>query len=160
MASIFNDPEYGSFMNIDATVGRTGVNNRYDVMLVQTLMLQYFLLNGPVKFSFNTNGIFDKGTWQGLEKYKEIKNGKDRRFAEASRQNVYFHDHINPIRGSIFAFGTKKYWTIIQLQCDISAGMFHLDQEISLGFALNFEKRLEMAYELSPELKEVMSIVI
>lgn len=130
MASIFewNNLKY---LNIDATVGVEGVNNRDDVYFVQALLSEVLSYKSNTQYSTGVSftstiassriiptGTFDTNTKLALADYKRICNEMAKK-DPALRDKAYYDKHIDPIRGSIFAFGTKKRWAIARLNDEV-----------------------------------------
>ena len=131
MASLFN---YGKveYLNIDATVGSDGVNNHDDVYVVQALLSEVLTYRSNTQYSeigqsftskvlssrLNPTGTFDANTAVALADYKRICNEMAEKYP-ALRDKAYYDKHIDPIRGSIFAFGTNKRWAIARLNDEI-----------------------------------------
>ena len=132
MASIFM---FGGFryLNIDAKVGSTGVNLSDDVYLVQVL-LRELLVNSfkqvVTKPPPLPTGAFNKETDEALGTYKKIKNEISRKYPLGNHK-IYYEKNLDPIAGSIFAFGTKHPWAIVQMQGDLLDMM--LLKELSRG---------------------------
>lgn len=126
MASLFtySGKEY---LNIDATVGTDGVNNPDDVCLVAAILHEVLKYNygSPtfaVKPSPSLTGTFNSEIKDALAEYKKLSgeraaNAKSNSnsYQIVRNNKVYFKNHINPIRGSIYAFGKNVLWTMARL---------------------------------------------
>ncbi len=102
-----------SEINIDASVGRCGVNNKDDVMVVQALMKYALEERGHFKEDFFTlpTGIMDGNTLRLIEKYQ--------RYLRRVRDiKVSVDGRIDPSNGLYVRDRSKLTWTICQLNGD------------------------------------------
>lgn len=122
MPNIFKYKEI-EYLNIDATVGLDGVNNRDDVYLVQAFLYEVLTdksFNFAVKRPPLPTGTFDAETKIALAEYKRICNQIAASTSRSDGNNkVYYINHIDPIQDSIFAFGTKVLWALARLNGEI-----------------------------------------
>jgi hypothetical protein len=120
MANIFKFQGF-DYLNISGTVGTDGGNNSDDVYLVQAFL--YEVLTYRAKYFFNKvpplpTGTYDPNTTLALADYKKICNliaAREPRY----NHKVYYNKHIDPIEGSIFAFGTNKLWAMARLNGEV-----------------------------------------
>lgn len=123
MANIFMFQGF-RYLNIDATVGQNGVNSFDDVYLIQALLFEVL----TKRFNHPMFGIQGKkiplpngnpaGVAESLMLYKQIKNKISAKYPIGNRK-VYYDKTIDPIQGSIFAYGTNHPWALVQLQGDL-----------------------------------------
>jgi hypothetical protein len=115
------------WLNIDATVGSTGVNQHDDVYLIQVFLRELLTIrykgtidyHGDIKPPPFPTGVFTVDTQEALGIYKQIKNNASKR-NPAGNLKVYYDKNIDPIVGNIFAFGTQHPWAIVQMQGEIT----------------------------------------
>ena len=120
MASLFSFQGF-QYLNIDATVGIDGVNNSDDVYLVQALLFEVLtnrFADRGVKPPPMPTGTFNLETRVALANYKRIRNEMAKKYP-VGNPKVYYETHIDPIKGSIFAYGTNNPWAMVKLQGDI-----------------------------------------
>jgi hypothetical protein len=120
MPNLFNYKGF-DYLNITATVGADGVNDIDDVYLVQAFLyevLTYRATNYSVRMPPLPTGTYDCRTTDALADYKKICNQIAVREPRYNHK-VYYDKHINPIQGSIFAFGTNKLWAMARLNGEI-----------------------------------------
>lgn len=120
MASFFNYQGF-KYLNIDGTVGIDGDNKPDDVFLVQALLFEVLtnrFADRGVKSPPPPTGVFNLETRVALANYKSIKNTMASKYP-VGNPKVYYETHIDPIKGSIFAFGTNNPWSMVKLQGDI-----------------------------------------
>jgi hypothetical protein len=108
-----NDPELQTdIINVSAAVGANGVNYKDDVIVVQAL-LKYSLERHP-KFKDvelpEPTGAFIGATARLIKKYQ--------RYQTRDGQDVAIDGRIDPIKGGVFAYGTKKWWTLYALNVE------------------------------------------
>ena len=112
-ASAPNDPDQQTeIINVSATVGANGVNNQEDIIVVQAL-LKFALEPRPEFREVNFPepcGAFLKTTTQIIKKYQRHQSREGTR--------VPIDGRIDPLKGGIYAFGSKKMWTIYTLNID------------------------------------------
>jgi hypothetical protein len=109
------------YLNIDGTVGINGVNMRDDVSLIQALLYEVLtkrFIGRGAKTPGIPTGVFSQETMQSLNDYKKIKNDAHKKYA-LGNEKIYYEKHIDPIKGSIFAFKTNQPWALVQLQGDL-----------------------------------------
>jgi hypothetical protein len=126
MASIFLHNGVIRFLNIDGTVGTDGVNHPDDVYLVQVLFYEVLtncFPNGGAKPPRIPTGIFTKDTFESMKTYKTLKN-KEHAIIQFT-DKVCYEKHIDPIKGSVFAFGTIHVWAMVQLNMDLATWLIH-----------------------------------
>ena len=100
-------------INVSASVGTNGVNSSEDVIVVQALLK--YALEKRIDFRDaefpEPCGAFIKTTARLIKKYQRY---NDRR----GNVRVAIDGRIDPVKGSAFANGTKKYWTIYSLNME------------------------------------------
>lgn len=145
MASIFINSGV-EYLNIDATVGIDGVNNHDDVCLVKALLYEVlkYHYGSPiyaVKFPPLLNGTFDSQTKDALAEYKQISNekaavasGNPSHYSNLVNNKVYYKKHIDPIRGSVFAFGSRVLWTMARLNEQVQMNSINGSFDTVKGF--------------------------
>jgi hypothetical protein len=133
MANLFKFNQTNYF-NISETVGIDGVNLPDDVYLVQALLRELYLnsmRSSPLAIAPIPTGVFNNATAQAIEMYKQVTNKMSKKYplhknpfgALEGVSKLYYKKHINPIQGSIFAFGTNHRWAIAQMQEDLFTGL-------------------------------------
>ncbi len=100
-------------INIDASVGRGGVNNKQDVLVIQAMLK--FALEGRDYFKGDVfplpTGMMDANTLRLIEKYQ--------RYLRLKRDvKVSVDGRIDPSKGLYVKDRRKLFWTIIQLNGD------------------------------------------
>jgi hypothetical protein len=116
MASIFMWQTI-PFLNIDATVGLGGVNNHEDVFLVQAILREVvgiYMELGESSTPIPT-GTWSKDDAGTLTIYVDQINNNPR-FGQQKSFKAYFGETLDPIQGSIYAYGTNHRWGIANMQ--------------------------------------------
>lgn len=112
MAKIYRRHEW-SEINVSASVGRNGVNNKSDVLVVQA-MLKYGL-EGRTYFKGDRfpepSGTMDEATLNLIRKYQKY-------LRRRNGVSVSVDGRIDPAKGET-AFGKKGKWTIQMLNADV-----------------------------------------
>ncbi len=93
-------------LNISQTVGRDGINLHDDVYLVQSLLREVLEYFSHATFAYPT-GLFTESTNQQLEAFKL--------YLKKRHDKCFFEGHIDPVKDSIFAFGSRHTWAIVKL---------------------------------------------
>lgn len=112
MAELYNVMDWNE-INVSASVGNRGVNNKDDVLVVQAMLKyalearSYFLKE---KFP-EPNGTMDAVTLELIRKYQRYLRRK-------LRIPVSVDGRIDPAKGTA-AFGKKGKWTIQMLNADV-----------------------------------------
>jgi hypothetical protein len=130
------------YLNIDGTVGIDGVNSHDDVYLIQALLYEVLtkrFTGRGAKTPRIPTGVFSQETMQSLNDYKKIKNDTHKKYA-LGNPKIYYEKHIDPIKGSIFAFKSNQPWALVQLQGDL------LDHLIMSGVDSSVESYLNDKY--------------
>lgn len=152
MASIFEYMKF-RYLNIDAKVGIDGVNIPNDVYLVQALLFEVLtnrFSESRVNPPFPT-GTFNSATSEAMAEYKRLKNEIAKKYP-VGNPKVYFENHIDPIQGSIFAFGTNVPWAMVKLQSDI------LDMLVIKNLIDSYNSPIEYLFEKHPRLKTICTL--
>ncbi|HUF03378.1 MAG TPA: hypothetical protein VMM38_04305 [Aridibacter sp.] len=112
MAKIYKRHDWTE-INVSASVGRNGVNNKDDVLVVQA-MLKYGL-EGRTYFKGDRfpepNGTMDAATMHLITKYQQYLRRRQGR-------SISVDGRIDPAKGER-AFGRKGKWTIQTLNADV-----------------------------------------
>jgi len=128
-----NGEAKGRFINVSAVVGKSGVNNKNDVLVVQAMIK----IVAPEKLKVRHDecpeptGTFDKRLVSLIKRYQ----------AHNSKFVSPCDGHIYPAKGESY-HGSKKLWTIIKLNQDVAEifllsdpmtveGTNHIEQLIS-----------------------------
>lgn len=97
-------------INVSASVGVNGVNRSEDIIIVQALLK--YGLEGRTEFRDaefpEPSGAFVKTTAKLIKKYQRFNN-------RSEGVRVSIDGRIDPLTGSVFAYGKKKHWTIYSL---------------------------------------------
>ncbi|MEZ5426461.1 MAG: hypothetical protein R2747_09360 [Pyrinomonadaceae bacterium] len=99
-------------INVSATVGANGVNHQDDVIAVQALLKYALQWRNDFKGEEfpEPSGAFIKATAHLIKKYQRHMNRKS--------HNMSIDGRIDPAKSGIYAYGTKKIWTIYALHVD------------------------------------------
>ena len=98
------------FINIGASVGLNGVNQKDDVMVVQAL-LKCALESHPHFKNVNfpePNGLMTRDLIEIIKKYQRFNNRKD-------PIKMPVDGRIDPMRNGVYVPGKRKFWTIFAL---------------------------------------------
>ncbi len=110
MNFVFNSEVNQDYLNVSSSVGKNGVNDKGDVLLVQALLWEVL----PKKYNVQYHdlplptGAFDAKTASLIKKYQTLN-----RQGKVSRDGL-----INKATGRT-VHGSKRLWTIVKLNDDL-----------------------------------------
>ncbi len=136
MNFVFNSEVNQDYLNVSASVGKNGVNDKGDVLLVQALLWEVL----PKKYNVQYHelplptGTFDAKTASLIKKYQTI-NGQ----GKVSRDGL-----INKATGRTVP-GSRRLWTIVKLNDDlVELSLVRVDEVSPIQHLMNKFKELNL----------------